>query len=696
MDNVKLLALVDAIVDDAIKKIQIPSGERGPRGLRGRDGNSFNVEDHKEELSRFILENLPKEIQLTDEQKEELRGPSGLDGKDGRDGRDFNFEDHRELIEEIISKHVPKFEDFTEEQIDLLRGPKGEDGKDGKNFDVFENIEILKGAVNHTFEELKDELKLKFSDLTEEEKESLRGERGLRGPEGKSFDLEENLERIEKILKDHFDSKADSLKFKFEDLNDEQIGKLRGPRGQRGKPGRDFSLEESKSFIEDSIKVVFSESVQNLKLKFDDLTAEEKDSLKLKFDHLTFEEKQLLKGPRGQRGKQGIQGDQGERGEKGEKGDRGEKGDVGSIGPRGAIGPQGLNGKNGRDGKDGKDGLDAPVIEEVKVQKVKKDELQFNFELSDGSVLETNPVKLPPTNVYNHFYAGGGSSSSGGTGTANPTEFFDEGVSVGTAEKLNFVGPNVTTTKVGDTVTVTITDADTDTDTNTTDLQVFKDGVAVNTTDKIDFVGPEFIVTNVGGVARVEVNQAPVTGGISVSDESNLVQALATNINFVGKYVKVVPSTPIADWDNLTEVEPSLSEFNGGANPSVDVLIDIPDSSLLADVSCSPDVYIGSFVVINAAEIAENALANDYQTSNVIGLVESKSSVDKCDIRVSGISKAIFANLDPSLDYFLSDTVPGSLSSTIPTASGHVKLKLGQAFGSSKFLFAKGERVVRL
>ena len=63
---------------------------------------------------------------------------------------------------------------------------------------------------------------------------------------------------------------------------------------------------------------------------------------------------------------------------------------------------------------------------------------------------------------------------------------------------------------------------------------------------------------------------------------------------------------------------------------------------------------------------------------------------------MSGVSLPIYSGLNADYDYFLSDTVAGQLTDTVPTTSGHIKIKLGQAFGTDKFVMAKGERVVRL
>jgi hypothetical protein len=305
LDNEILLAVVNSLVEDAFKKIEIPEAIQGPRGFKGKDGNDFNLEDHQDEIVNFIIQNMPTDISLTVEQLESLQGSDGRDGKDGKDGRDF---------------------------------------------DPQENLELIREAIEATVAAIRDSLTLKFSNLTDEEVESLRG-----------------------------------------------------PRGQRGKPGKDFSLDESSEFISSTLNTIFLQNKNDLKLKFEDLKEHEVDSLKLKFEDLTPENLLELKGPRGQRGKQGIQGES-------IKGDQGEVGAIGPRGPIGARGPIGLSGKDGIGlrGADGKDGKDAPIIEEVNLIE-DKDYISLEFNLSDGSQLITNEVKLKRT-VQNFYSSGGGSS----------------------------------------------------------------------------------------------------------------------------------------------------------------------------------------------------------------------------------------------------------------------------------------------
>lgn len=85
----------------------------------------------------------------------------------------------------------------------------------------------------------------------------------------------------------------------------------------------------------------------DLKLKFSDLTPEQKDELKLHFSDLTEEDKAELKGEKGDIGPQGLRGEQGIQGETGPQGPIGETGPQGSVGPKGEQGVKGDKGDTG-------------------------------------------------------------------------------------------------------------------------------------------------------------------------------------------------------------------------------------------------------------------------------------------------------------------------------------------------------------
>lgn len=115
---------------------------------------------------------------------------------------------------------------------------------------------------------------------------------------------------------------------------------------------------------------------------------------------------------------------------------------------------------------------------------------------------------------------------------------------------------------------------------------------------------------------------------------------------------------------------------------------------ILENVPCDATVFVGAAVYMDGGT-AKNALADDRATSNVVGLVESKQSATVCTVRVSGLTIAMFVGLDETKNYYLSDTVPGEIQTTPPTAAGHVLVRVGQPFSATEFVVNKGVITIR-
>ena len=110
-------------------------------------------------------------------------------------------------------------------------------------------------------------------------------------------------------------------KVTFEDLTNEQLESLRGPRGFKGEKGD--------------------------KMTFADLTEEEIASLRGRDGEKGEKGEKGERGDKGMRGDAGLPGEKGEKGDKGDKGDRGEKGEKGDMGRRGQKGDRGMQGNSG-------------------------------------------------------------------------------------------------------------------------------------------------------------------------------------------------------------------------------------------------------------------------------------------------------------------------------------------------------------
>ena len=135
-------------VDDR-KLLQGPQGEKGEKGDKGDKGDPLTWED------------------LTQAQKEEIRGevgPQGPQGDKGQKGEAFTYDD------------------FTEDQLEQLRGPRGLRGEKGDTGDKGDRGE--RGPQGIPGEQGPRGFKgepLRYADLTEEQKDELRGEQGPQG-----------------------------------------------------------------------------------------------------------------------------------------------------------------------------------------------------------------------------------------------------------------------------------------------------------------------------------------------------------------------------------------------------------------------------------------------------------------------------------------------------------------------------------
>lgn len=203
MNDEKLVALIDVLIDERISELPTIQGKRGYKGAKGlpgkpgvdgkdgKDGKSFTWEEFKDQ----ILEEIKANAISGPKGERGLRGLKGKDGLDGKNGKDFSWEDHAESIEALVEKYRLKFEHLSEDQkLELrgLRGPRGQrgkdgkqgeqgipgqDGKDGKDFSWEEHKEVITEIIQSN--------KLKFEDFTEKELYELRGQRGARGQRGK-------------------------------------------------------------------------------------------------------------------------------------------------------------------------------------------------------------------------------------------------------------------------------------------------------------------------------------------------------------------------------------------------------------------------------------------------------------------------------------------------------------------------------
>lgn len=142
-------------------------------------------------------------------------------------------------------------------------------------------------------------------------------------------------------------------------------------------------------------------------------------------------------------------------------------------------------------------------------------------------------------------------------------------------------------------------------------------------------------------------------------------------------------------YDNTTS---SLAAEN--VQEAIDEIISNTSGIILKNVDCVPSVFVGAVVRISGS-VAVNALADSIANSNVLGICVSKSSSVLCDIRVSGLTESVLSGLNEANEYYLSDTVAGELTTTIPVTTNHVVFKIGVPFNATQLVIDKGTRMVR-
>lgn len=118
-------------------------------------------------------------------------------------------------------------------------------------------------------------------------------------------------------------------------------------------------------------------------------------------------------------------------------------------------------------------------------------------------------------------------------------------------------------------------------------------------------------------------------------------------------------------------------------------------NAILTGVPCDATVATGDFVRMDAG-IAIKAIANSLENSNVLGLVEQVNGDSTCTVRINGVSQSLFSGLNEALEYYLSDSVAGAITTVAPLTSGHAVLKLGQPFDATRLIVLKGSRIVRV
>lgn len=184
-------------------------------------------------------------------------------------------------------------------KIEIMRSVLGTEITEFQHEPLYEDI-INYGISNNLFGSFKGEdgKSLRYEDLTDEQKEDLKGEKGERGPQGK-----QGIQGIQGPQGPKGERGTQGEKGEVGQKGEQGIP---GPKGERGLQGeRGIQGEQGP---------------------------------------------QGLRGPKGEKGEQGLRGVRGLTGEKGEQGLKGERGLKGEKGEQGPQGEQGIQGEKGEQG----------------------------------------------------------------------------------------------------------------------------------------------------------------------------------------------------------------------------------------------------------------------------------------------------------------------------------------------------------
>lgn len=341
-------------------------------------------------LEKFINDCCDKKIQnfaanyntlkfesLTPEQISLLRGAPGDAGKD------FNMETALPFIQNIVEGYMNRNRaDFTPalsaEQLASLKGAPGENGKDVDMNKVTEFIQstienkltsmisnvMVQNMVSEIVMQDRDNFRLRFEDLTEDQIEMLKGKQGDPGEAGKNFDPAQNYELLQNITRTYMHDNRRLFCLSLSDLTDSEREQL------RGEPGKNFTFEENEDHIRNIVADNFRACSEDFKMKFHDLTEQERESLRFKFEHLTADQLQMIadRAGRGQRGKPGD--------------------DAYQV----ALG-QGFRGSR-IDWLMSLQGRSAPTIKSAELKRLDNSGFVYlSLEMSDGTKIETNSVR---------------------------------------------------------------------------------------------------------------------------------------------------------------------------------------------------------------------------------------------------------------------------------------------------------------
>ena len=128
---------------------------------------------------------------------------------------------------------------------------------------------------------------------------------------------------------------------------------------------------------------------------------------------------------------------------------------------------------------------------------------------------------------------------------------------------------------------------------------------------------------------------------------------------------------------------------------SLVVAVSRPSSTVeVSGLTCDAAVAIKD-VVYSDLGIIKPALADSIALSGAIGICIAKLNPTMCTIVFAGRIEGLFFGLDDSKDYFLSPSVAGAMTTTVPVGAGQIILRIGRPIGATIFVVQIGSRLQR-
>jgi hypothetical protein len=273
-------------------------------------------------------------------------------------------------------------------------------------------------------------------------------------------------------------------------------------------------------------------------------------------------------------------------------------------------------------GSDGRDGQDAAFVVDVELKLTNNHKFYFVFIYSDGTAIETDPIKMPVAQVIQQYIMGGG----GGSGGLSSITIEQDGTEIGPAKIIDF----------------------------SDDFDL--------TYDPID----ERI--SVHHQSKIEV----LDEGVSISDS-------VEKINFIGDGVSVVASDAIANWASLDTVLTLDQVFGDPA--VVDVLVDTSNVSKFSITKfASENISKFDLVNLDTQTTARKAIVDSYGESVVAGMaIEGATIGQSFKMIVFGLYEDPTFSFPINLPLFLN--TDSTITSTPISTTGKFLTKVGKSYG---------------